>query len=84
MERAVFRLAGGGLELIEVASDIDIERDILEHMDFKPAISPMLATIDVRLFRPEKMALARDLAGKPRRPVSPRLAIFDPGPAAKR
>jgi acyl CoA:acetate/3-ketoacid CoA transferase len=37
-ERAVFRLAAGGLELVEVAPGIDIGRDILAHMAFAPAI----------------------------------------------
>jgi acyl CoA:acetate/3-ketoacid CoA transferase len=37
-ERAVFRLADRGLELIEVAPGIEIERDILPHMAFAPAI----------------------------------------------
>ena len=31
------------LELIEIAPGIDLERDILAHMDFMPAISPQLA-----------------------------------------
>ena len=35
-ERCVFRLTAAGLELIEVAPGIDIERDILAHMDFPP------------------------------------------------
>lgn len=38
-ERAVFRLATDGLELIEVAPGIDIERDLLAFMEFKPKIS---------------------------------------------
>lgn len=37
-ERAVFRLIEQGLELIEVAPGIDIERDILGQMDFKPLV----------------------------------------------
>ena len=37
-ERAVFRLRSEGLELIEVAPGIDIARDVLAHMDFKPLI----------------------------------------------
>jgi len=37
-ERAVFRLTKEGVELIEVAPGIDIEKDILQHMDFKPII----------------------------------------------
>ena len=37
-ERAVFRLTPAGVALIEVAPGIDIERDILAGMDFKPLI----------------------------------------------
>jgi propionate CoA-transferase len=39
-ERAVFRLVDSGLELIEIAPGIDLQRDILAQMDFTPAISP--------------------------------------------
>lgn len=38
-ERAVFRLAAGGLEVIEIAPGIEIERDILPYMEFRPQIS---------------------------------------------
>ncbi len=37
-ERCVFRRTAEGVELIEVAPGIDIERDILAHMDFHPII----------------------------------------------
>ncbi len=37
-ERAVFVLGDHGLELIETAPGIDLERDILAHMDFQPLI----------------------------------------------
>ncbi|MEZ5788196.1 MAG: malonate decarboxylase subunit alpha, partial [Xanthobacteraceae bacterium] len=55
-ERCVFRRVRAGLALIEVAPGIDIERDILAHMDFKPIIGePDL--MDLRIFRPEPMGL---------------------------
>ena len=50
-ERAVFRLRSAGLELIEVAPGIDIERDVLAHMDFKPLIRDV-KPMDPALFQP--------------------------------
>lgn len=59
-ERCVFELTSQGLELIEVAPGIDIERDILPHMDFKPIINRP-AVMDARIFRDEPMELMGDL-----------------------
>lgn len=60
-ERAVFDLTPGGLELAEVAPGIDVERDVLAHMDIKPAVSASLVPMDPRLFAAEPMGLAGDL-----------------------
>ena len=59
-ERCVFQLTKEGLELIEVAPGVDIERDILPHMDFQPIINkPIL--MDRRIFLDEPMDLLSDL-----------------------
>lgn len=59
-ERCVFQLTQGGLELIEVAPGIDIERDILPHMDFKPLINKPVP-MDPRIFKDEPMELMSEL-----------------------
>ena len=58
-DRAVFRLAECGLELIEIAPGLDLERDVLARMAFPPAISPGLREMDPRIFREGIMGLAR-------------------------
>jgi propionate CoA-transferase len=55
-ERCVFRLTAAGLELIEVAPGIDIERDIVTCMGFQPIIR-RVRPMDPRLFRTEPMNL---------------------------
>jgi propionate CoA-transferase len=74
-ERAVFQLVPEGVELIEIAPGIDLERDVLGKMAFKPLISPKLGKMDSRLFRPERMHLASDLRKRPSRSRSPRLDL---------
>jgi len=49
-ERCVFRLSADGLELVEVAPGIDIERDILAKMDFEPVIRGTPKTMDAAIF----------------------------------
>ncbi len=66
-ERAVFALEEDGLVLIEVAPGIDVERDVLGRMGFRPRVAADLRTMDPRLYAPGPMGLA---------------AGFGPGPAA--
>jgi propionate CoA-transferase len=65
-ERCVFRLAAqGGLELIEIAPGVDLERDILARMEFKPAISPELKLMDPSIFHGAPLGLRDRLLAKP-------------------
>ncbi|MBV9656056.1 MAG: hypothetical protein JOZ42_15990, partial [Acetobacteraceae bacterium] len=63
-ERCVLSLTGAGLELTEVAPGIDIDRDILAQMDFRPLVNAP-RPMDARLFRPEPMGLRADLLEVP-------------------
>lgn len=56
-ERAVFELKKHGLELTEIAPGIDLQKDVLDLMDFKPAISDNLKLMDARIFSDELMDL---------------------------
>ena len=61
-ERCIFCRTSDGMELMEVAPGIDIQRDILAHMDFEPIVrdpKPM----DPRIFRDEPMQLDETLLG---------------------
>jgi propionate CoA-transferase len=52
-ERAVFELRDGQLALIEVAPGIDIDKDILAHMDFKPVMTPKPKSMPAEIFKSE-------------------------------
>jgi propionate CoA-transferase len=56
-ERAVFRLTKDGLVLEELAPGIDLEKDVLNHMEFKPIISRNLKGMDERIFKEELMGI---------------------------
>jgi propionate CoA-transferase len=64
-ERCVFALRPDGLELTEVAPGIDIERDILALMDFKPIVRRGPLLMDPRIFRDAPMELREDLLAIP-------------------
>jgi propionate CoA-transferase len=55
-ERCVLTLTPEGLELTEVAPGVDIERDILPYMAFKPIIRNPIP-MDARIFRTDVMGL---------------------------
>ena len=64
-ERCVFELTPEGLELTEVAPGIDIERDILARMAFRPTIRRDPSVMDQRIFSQEPMGLREDLLRMP-------------------
>jgi acyl CoA:acetate/3-ketoacid CoA transferase len=53
-ERAVFRLSERGLSLEEIAPGVDLDKDILNKMDFQPQMGK-LEEMDRRIFREGKM-----------------------------
>jgi len=66
-ERAVFRLDTDGLELIEVAPGIDLQRDVLDLLPFAPVMRETPRLMDFRLFAPEPFGLTLHPPRLPRR-----------------
>jgi propionate CoA-transferase len=60
-ERCVFTLTKDGMELTEIAPGVDLEKDILSLMDFKPVMKTPPKLMDARIFRTESMNLKRDM-----------------------
>ncbi len=63
-ERCVLRLTSRGMELVEVAPGIDIDRDILAHMEFAPIIEQP-ALMDAAIFAIEPMGLRQRMTSLP-------------------
>ncbi|HNV56093.1 MAG TPA: acyl CoA:acetate/3-ketoacid CoA transferase [Smithellaceae bacterium] len=63
-ERCVFRLTREGVELIEIAPGIDLEKDLLAQMEFKP-IMKNVRPMDERIFKLPPMGLKDDLLSIP-------------------
>ena len=64
-ERCVLRLAEHGLELIEIAPGVDLERDVLARMGFAPLMPAPPRLMDARLFAPGPIGLRELLLGLP-------------------
>jgi propionate CoA-transferase len=60
-ERCVFKLSAAGVELVEIAPGVDIDRDILAHMAFRPLIRDV-KTMKPEIFREGRMGLAEGLS----------------------
>jgi acyl CoA:acetate/3-ketoacid CoA transferase len=50
-ERASFKLTSAGIELFEIAPGIDLQRDVLDQMEFAPLIAKDLKVMDGAHFR---------------------------------
>ncbi len=60
----MFALEPDGLVLIEVAPGIDVERDVLGRMGFRPRVADDLKEMDRRLYADGPMGLAADFAAR--------------------
>lgn len=61
-ERAVFELRPEGPTLVEIAPGVDLEKDILAQMEFKPIISPHLKLMDPAIFAAPPLGLKEKFA----------------------
>lgn len=63
-ERAVFELRPEGVTLIEIAPGVDLQKDVLDQMEFMPQIEYQedgtVKLMDARIFRDELMGLKDD------------------------
>ncbi len=79
-ERAVFQLTEAGLELIEIASGVDLKKDVLGQMGFQPLVSNSLRQMAPRIFTDGLMGLRRDMLGyeeKGRKPPVPMIPVSE-------
>lgn len=56
-ERAVFELRKEGFTLTEIAPGVDLEKDVIAQMGFRPNIADDLKIMDIKLFKEGKMGL---------------------------
>lgn len=61
-ERAVFELRKEGVVLTEIAPGMDLERDILANMHFKPIIAEDLKEMDARIFSEDSIGIQEAFA----------------------
>ena len=60
-ERCVFRLGPAGLELTEVAPGVDLERDVLARLSFRPDVAADLREMDAAIFDHAPLGLTQRL-----------------------
>lgn len=63
-ERAVFEIRPEGVTLTEIAPGIDLDRDVLAHLDFKPQIAADLKLMDARIFDDKAMGIKEEVLAR--------------------
>lgn len=63
-ERAVFKLNDEGLVLIEIAPGVDLQKDVLDQIDFEVEVSKELKLMDERIFKDEVMGIYDEIMSK--------------------
>ena len=63
-ERAVFELKQEGVTLTEIAPGVDLQKDVLDQIDFPVKVAKNLKTMDAKIFKPELMGLKEILITK--------------------
>ena len=63
-ERAVFEMRHEGLTLTEIAPGVDLEKDVVGQMEFRPHIASDLKLMDARIFRDEPMGIKAEILAK--------------------
>lgn len=59
-DRCVMKLTEEGFLITEVAPGVDVEKDILAHMAFRPKVAADVKEMDPRIFTPEKCIWLKD------------------------
>lgn len=63
-ERAVFKMTENGPMLIEIAKGLDLQKDVLDQMEFKPLIAEELKITDTTLYGDGKVQMREHILGK--------------------
>lgn len=63
-ERAVFELRPEGVTLTEIAPGVDLEKDVLAQMEYKPLIASDLKQMDARIFVDAPMGIKEQILAK--------------------
>ncbi len=64
-ERCVFKLCAEGLELLEIAQGVDLQKDILDKMEFRPIMHHEPKLMDARIFVDEPMNIRAEMLEMP-------------------